>query len=146
MELNRRYLQLFMFKSRQGLIIQIDVCGLTTSRFDTIRIHTKAVILAGNLNPTRLEIANRMIGTAMTESQFKSFRTKGSPQQLMTQTYAHDRLAPNHLFDLTDHPIQGGGIAGTVTQEHEVMTVHPRFRLAIPWEDLNAKPRVFQQP
>ena len=73
-----------------GPVKQADMADLDLFRKAVFNYH-KAMVLAGDLNPSCVQITHRVIGPAMPLTHLHCCTTKGQSQQLMADTNPENR-------------------------------------------------------
>src|SRR5262245_17254344 len=116
--------ELAMTQSFYGSIVQVEVRNLerwSSGNTGFIPFHRETVVLRRDQNPAALEIANWMVSAAVAVRELHGISTERESYQLMSEADTEDRYfffcnAPDRLGSVT----HGGGIAGTVREEHAI--------------------------
>src|SRR5699024_383751 len=78
---------------------QVDLCGHPALPFERFLIDREAVVLAGDLDATGVEILHRLIPTAMAELQLVGRRADRATEKLMPEADAEGRHLIEHALD-----------------------------------------------
>src|ERR1051326_1395031 len=87
--------------------------------------HTEAVVLAGDLDPARLDVLHGMIGAAMANRHLFRAAAEREGKELVAEADAKDRLLRFHELPQRGHGVCTGrrGVAGSVSEEYPVRLV-----------------------
>ena len=80
----------------------------------------EAVVLGGDVDPPRLQVFDRVVGTAVAEGELVGLEADGTTEQLVAEADPEDRLVADQAADRVDDVVEGGGIAGAVGEEDDV--------------------------
>ena len=80
----------------------------------------EAVVLRGDLDPSRREVLDRVVGAAVAEGQLVGLQPDGLAQQLVAEADAPHGPAADELAHRRDDVAERGGVARAVGQEDEV--------------------------
>src|SRR5215218_4874703 len=80
----------------------------------------EAVVLAGDLDPPRLQIPHRVVRTVVPEGHLVRLAIQGEPEELVAQADAEDGNLAEQRTQGVHGVLQGGGIPGPVRQEQAV--------------------------
>src|SRR5713101_1492862 len=130
-----------------GLIVQVYVRDFYIFGRERIRIHAKTVILRGDFYLLGEQIFYRVIGTVMAEFQLEGFPAQGKSAQLVPETNAEHRDAPDELANIFDGVADWFGIAGTVGKE-DAIGAHAQdfFRRGLRGNDSHLAVMIHKQP
>ena len=105
-----------------GVVVQVDVGDDGIGRIaHIVRVHTKTVVLGGDLTFAGHQVFDRLVGSAMAVMHFISADAIGQCQQLMPQTNAEEWFAAvQDLLHGLHRIVHGSRIAGTVGNEEGV--------------------------
>jgi hypothetical protein len=71
MVLDREKWGLLVNESLQGIVIEIYVAEFNVRIFQGFHVHTEPMVLGSNLNLTRCQVLDRLIGSAVPKFEFK---------------------------------------------------------------------------
>ena len=77
----------------------------------------KTVVLDGHEHTAGLQVADRMVGAAVSERELERLETEGEPQDLVTEADTEHRSLPEQFADRLDRPLEYRRVAGTVADE-----------------------------
>ena len=83
-----------------GLVVGVDVGNVSDSRINAVAYYRIAVVLAGNVGETALEVDNRLVCTSVTVLELFRSSAVGKSHKLVTETYTEYRYT--ELLDLLD--------------------------------------------
>ena len=117
-----------MPQSLHRSVKQADMANLNRFR-KAVFNHHKAMVLAGDLNPSCVQVTHRVVGSAMPLTHLHCCTTKGQSQQLMAYTNPENRnifcqQLGNFLFGISSCC---GWITRTVRQENPVRAARQNF-------------------
>ncbi len=103
-----------------GVVVQIQMRDFDIAGGQRFRIDAETMILGGDFHLIGKEVFHGMIGTVMTELQFKGFSAERDAAELMAETNAEDRDAAGKLSDAFLRVGNGLRIAGAIRKEHTI--------------------------
>ena len=117
MVLHREDGMIAVYEPLQRPVVEVDVGGRSADEFQRGGIDREPVVLRGDLDTTRAQVLDRLIGSTVTELQFERTRPQRQTQQLVPQANAKDRHSADQSFDKINGVVDGSGIAGTIADE-----------------------------
>ena len=99
-----------MAKPLNSAIIQIHVAHLKPTT-ETFSINGIAMVLCCDVNPACLQVADGVISTTMAKFELERLPAKRSPDELVSQTDAHNGLCPDELSYSLLHVTQIGWVS-----------------------------------
>ncbi len=85
-----------------------------------VEVHAKAVVLAGDLDLTGVEVLDGMIGAAMAELELVGPAAQGQAQDLMAEANPEDGHLAQEGLDRLDGVGDRGRIARAIAQEYAI--------------------------
>src|SRR4029453_14456995 len=116
--LHAEHRQLAMPQAFARPVVQIEVARLPAGRGHRRRIDREVGVLGRGFPPPGGEVAHRMVGAVVSERQLVGAATGGQAQDLMAQTDAEDRHAPQERADRRGEVRHALGIAGPVGEKN----------------------------
>ena len=92
-------------------VIQVHMGDLAVPSLKGLPIHAESVILAGDLHPSRLEIADGLVGPSVAKGQFPGFRPQSEGQKLVAKADSEGRNLPRNLPERFNQRLDGRRIA-----------------------------------
>src|SRR5262249_27556416 len=83
-------------------------------------IHTEAVVLRSDFNPSGQLVADRMIDAVMSELELVGLAAQGQSEHLVSEADSEDRSLADQLADVLRLALQGLVISRAVREEHAV--------------------------
>src|SRR4030042_5615384 len=109
-----------MLQPFQGLIIQVNVGQFHIRIVHGWDVYGKAVILRGDLHPAGLQIFDRLVGSSVSEFEFKSGSAQGQSNDLMAQAYTKDGQPAQQVLNGSDDSRIGRWIPWAVGKQQAV--------------------------
>ena len=118
MMLSTKHRQLAMTQPFAGAIVQAHMSDLDIGFRQAVYVHTKSVVLIGDIHVLGEQTFHRVIAATMTCFQLEGAATKCATEDLVPQTDAEDRYLSQQLSRRVDQVIQHFGITRTVGKDH----------------------------
>src|SRR6185295_2432374 len=109
-----------MAETLQRLVVQIRVSDLDFVEVQRFGIDCEAVVVRRDLDASGNLVEHRMIRAAMAELQLERLSTERESGDLLTQTDAEDRHAPDKFANLRDLKFERLRIPGSVREKHTI--------------------------
>ena len=103
-ELNGHHAMVGVFETLQRVVIEIQMRDDASDPFETPSVHAEPMVLRGDLDSARQEVADRMVGSSVTKTELEGLGAEGEREDLVSQADPGDwHLAEQGTYFL-DHP------------------------------------------
>ncbi len=87
---------------------------------ERVGVDAEVVVLAGDLDVTRAQVAHRVVAAVVAERELEGLPAEGAAEELVPEADAEDRHLADEAADRLDRVGHHRRIAGSVGEEHPV--------------------------
>ena len=117
--LNTKGGKLSVSNSSDGIVVEVPVSDFQAIRQGRL-VDGKAVVLRSDFDASGSTLEDRLVGTSMTEFEFKRLGPARERQELVSKADTEDRFFAEHASDGLLGIVEGFGVPGPIAQEDSI--------------------------